>query len=95
MHTVAEEWAADFVMFEDIQYQQQAGVVTFKILAEVLGVHAEPFHLESVSVFLAGGQDSCMSMVGHGDVDDDDHVFPPGAKEDVFDHHVVILFIPA
>ena len=54
MHTVAEEWAADFVMFEDIQYQQQAGVVTFKILAEVLGVAiaaAEEAKLEYDVVF--------------------------------------------
>lgn len=34
---VADEWKADFIMFEDIQYQKEAGVTTFKTLAMVLG----------------------------------------------------------
>lgn len=38
--TAAKDWQADFIMFEDIQYQPQAGPLTFKTLAEVLGVGA-------------------------------------------------------
>ena len=65
------------------------------LLAEVLGVHPEPLRLESVRIILAGGQDGCVPMVGHGDVDDDDHILPLRANEDVFDHHVIVLVIPA
>ena len=36
--TACKLWQADYIMFEDIQYQQQAGVLTFKTLAMVLGV---------------------------------------------------------
>lgn len=36
--TAAKDWQADFIMFEDIQYQVQAGPLTFKTLAQVLGV---------------------------------------------------------
>lgn len=36
--TVVNDWKPDYVMLEDIQYQKDAGVVTFKTLAEVLGV---------------------------------------------------------
>lgn len=36
--TVAKEWKPDYIIFEQIQYQKEAGVTTFQTLAEVLGV---------------------------------------------------------
>ena len=65
------------------------------LLAEILGVHPEPLSLECIRVILAGGQDGRMAVVGHGDVDDDNHILPFRANEDVFDHHVIVLVIPA
>ena len=36
--TVIPEWKPDFITFEDTQYQEKAGIVTFRTLSEVLGV---------------------------------------------------------
>lgn len=36
--TVIPIWKPDFLVFEDIQYQKDKGITTFKVLAQVLGV---------------------------------------------------------
>ena len=36
-----------------------------------------------------------MPVIGHGNVDDYDYIFPLGADEDAFDHHVVVFVVPA
>lgn len=35
---IVKNWSPDFIVFEDIQYQPKSGVVTFKILAMLLGI---------------------------------------------------------
>lgn len=35
---IIREWQPDYIVMEDIQYQQGSGIVTFKILAMLLGV---------------------------------------------------------
>ena len=35
---IIREWQPDYIVMEDIQYQQRSGVITFKILAMLLGV---------------------------------------------------------
>ena len=64
-------------------------------VAVILGIHPQPFHLEGIGILLAGGEDGGMAMVGHGNVDDDEHIFPPGTDESVFNHHIIVLVIPA
>jgi hypothetical protein len=63
--------------------------------AVILGIHPQPFHLEGIGIVLTGGEDGGMAVVGHGDVDDDDYILPPGTNENVLDHYVIILVIPA
>ena len=36
-----------------------------------------------------------MPVVGHGNVDDHDHILPPGADKEALDHHIIVLLVPA
>lgn len=45
---VIPEWKPDYLVFEDIQYQKDSGVVTFKTLAEVLGIACMTAELNNI-----------------------------------------------
>jgi hypothetical protein len=64
------------------------------LVAEILGIHPEPFHLEGVRIVLAGGKDGCVAVVGHRDINDNDNILPPSTHKEAFDHHIIIFIVP-
>jgi hypothetical protein len=63
------------------------------LFAEVLRIHPEPFHFESVRIILAGGKDGGVAVVGHCYIYDYYHILTSSADENVLDHHIIILIV--
>ena len=77
----------------DFDASQNAILTIFPL--EIHRIHLFALLSEGLGILPLRGESGGVGMIRHDGIGNDDHIVPPGTNGQRFDHHVIILIIPA